>query len=138
MNLDLSLLSASPMEDHEIAESIGEPAIGRIVEAFYRQVQHDDVIGPMYPQDDLQGAADRLTGFLVFRFGGSQRYLAVRGSPRLRMRHAPFTVDQFARDRWYQLMDRAITESDIPESAASCMRQFFEHTATFLINQAAN
>jgi len=126
------------MEDHEIAQSIGEPAIVRIVEAFYRQVQHDDVIGPMYPQDDLRGAADRLTGFLVFRFGGSQKYLEVRGSPRLRIRHAPFTVDQTARDRWYQLMDQAITEAGVSDAAASCMRQFFQHTATFLINQPAN
>jgi len=130
----LAVISMSSIEDHQIAESIGEPLSADIVAAFYRRVPQDDILGPMYPSEDIAGAAARLTGFLIFRFGGSKDYLQKRGHPRLRMSHAPFIVDQTARDRWYSLMDAAITESNVPEPAADAMRQFFATTATFLMN----
>jgi hemoglobin len=124
----------SPVEDYHIAEAVGESLIADIVAAFYRRVPEDDILGQMYPAEDMAGASARLTGFLKFRFGGSQDYLQERGHPRLRMRHAPFMVNQVARDRWYALMDAAIAECEVPEPAASVMRKFFSATATFLMN----
>ncbi len=124
----------SQIEDHQIAEAIGEAMIANVVAAFYRQVPEDDILGPMYPSDDMDGSAHRLTSFLIFRFGGSQDYLQERGHPRLRIRHAPFVVNQEARDRWYALMEIAIGECEVPDPAASVMRQFLANTATFLIN----
>ncbi len=82
---------------------------------FIAQVPGDDVLGPMYPTDDLPGAEERLKEFLVGRFGGPQRYIEQRGHPRLRMRHMPFKLDQRARDRWVQLMDRALDEATVAE-----------------------
>jgi hemoglobin len=124
----------SQIEDHQIAEAIGEAMIADVVAAFYRRVPEDRILGPLYPADDMDGAAARLTGFLIFRFGGSQDYLQQRGHPALRMRHAPFVVNQAARDHWYALMDAAINECEVPEPAATAMRQFLSNTATFLIN----
>ena len=71
---------------------IGENGIARLIAAFYRQVPADDILRPMYPEEDLAGAEMRLREFLVFRFGGPQRYIAQRGHPRLRMRHASFPL----------------------------------------------
>ena len=90
----------------------------------------------MYPTDDLQGAEERLRDFLIFRFGGPQRYIENRGHPRLRMRHAPFAVTQAARDRWVQMMDRAFSEAKLPADAEGALRGFFESTATFMMNRA--
>src|SRR5580658_6455967 len=59
---------------------------------IYRQVPADDVLGPIYPAHDLPGAEQRLRDFLIFRFGGPATYLEQRGHPRLRMRHAPFSI----------------------------------------------
>ena len=114
---------------------IGEDGFARLVGAFYRQVPHDDILGPMYPEDDLHGAEERLRDFLIGRFGGPQRYIERRGHPRLRMRHARFQIDQAARDRWLQLMDNAFTEVALPAEAEQFLRDFLGNTATFMINR---
>ena len=123
------------MDDQEIYAAIGEEGFDRLIAAFYRQVPHDDILGPMYPADDLAGAQRRLRDFLIFRFGGPQRYIEQRGHPRLRMRHFPFAIDQAARDRWIQLMNKALTEVALPAEVDSMLRQFFEGVATFMINR---
>src|SRR5437763_1435413 len=88
------------VQEIEVYGRIGEQGIARVVAAFYRRVPQDDVLGPMYPPQDLQGAEERLRDFLIYRFGGPQRYLEQRGHPRLRARHGRFAIDQRARDRW--------------------------------------
>lgn len=125
------------LPEDEIYARIGEEGFARLVAAFYRRIPHDDILGPMYPQDDLVGAERRLRQFLIFRFGGPQTYLEERGHPRLRMRHAPFVVDQRARDRWVELMDRALDEAALPAEAVATLQPFFQQVATFLMNRGA-
>ena len=67
--------------------------------------------------------------------GGSDRYVAARGHPRLRMRHAPFPVDREARDRWMQLMTASVAETDFPEPVRTRVLAFLDGVATFLINR---
>ena len=114
---------------------IGEEGFGRLVGQFYRQVPTDELLGPMYPPNELAEAERRLRNFLVFRFGGPQRYIAERGHPRLRIRHAPFAISQAARDRWIALMDRAIQEAGLPLQIVEILQPFLAETATFLINR---
>ena len=114
---------------------IGEDGFHRLIAAFYRQVPGDEVLGPMYPAEDLAGAEERLREFLVYRFGGPQTYLEKRGHPALRMRHAPFPISQAARDRWMELMNKAFAETKLPEEVENMMRPFFEGVATMMINR---
>lgn len=123
------------MDDQDIYPLIGEDGFHRLVAAFYRQVPGDEVLGPMYPRHDLSGAEERLRDFLIFRFGGPQRYLEQRGHPRLRMRHAPFAIGHAARDRWIALMNNALAEAAFPSEADALLREFFEQVATFMINR---
>lgn len=113
---------------------IGEEGFRRLVAAFYAQVPGDEVLGPMYPRHDLEGAEERLRLFLIGRFGGPPTYMEQRGHPRLRMRHAPFRLDEAARNRWVQLMDRALDEAALPAEAEQVLRPFFHDVATFLRN----
>lgn len=122
------------MDDAQIFEAIGEEGFERLVAAFYRQVPGDDILGPMYPPDDLEGAERRLCDFLIGRFGGPPRYIEQRGHPRLRMRHAPFSIDTAARDRWIALMSRALDEAGLPREVELALRPFFEGVATMMIN----
>lgn len=122
------------MNDDELYERIGEEGFARLVRAFYAQVPGDPILGPMYPAGDLAGAEQRLRDFLIGRFGGPQRYVAERGHPRLRARHAPFVIDRRARDRWVQLMDRALDEAALPEEVTRSLRAFFAPVASFMIN----
>ena len=123
------------MEIEEIYGRIGEEGFARLVGAFYAQVPGDEILGPMYPKHDLQGAETRLREFLIGRCGGPPRYAEQRGHPRLRMRHAPFAINQAARDRWMQLMDRALAASDLPADVAPLLREFLDGVATFMINR---
>jgi hemoglobin len=122
--------------DTNVYGLIGDDGFARLVAAFYRRVPGDDVLGRMYPPDDLAGAEWRLREFLVGRFGGPARYVEQRGHPRLRMRHAPFTIDVAARDRWLKLMDEALAEVALPAEAEQPLRKFFHEAATFMINHA--
>ena len=122
------------MDDSEIFQAIGEDGFTRLVAAFYRQVPGDDILGPMYPPDDLEGAEQRLRDFLIGRFGGPPRYIEQRGHPRLRMRHAPFTINAAARNRWVQLMSRALDEAAFPRQVELALRPFFEGVASMMMN----
>ena len=118
----------------DIYAQIGEAGFARLVTAFYDRVPADDILGPMYPGNDMDGAEERLREFLIGRFGGPQHYIEKRGHPRLRMRHMPFQLNQAARDRWVQLMDKALDEAALPAESTQCLREFFHHMATFLMN----
>jgi hemoglobin len=122
--------------DTQIYGLIGEEGIARIVAAFYRRVPGDDILGKMYPLDDLAGAEERLRGFLIQRFGGPDHYSQQRGHPRLRMRHAPFRITAVGRDRWLRLMDEALAEVNPPAAAITPLRKFFRDAGTFMINYA--
>ncbi len=122
------------MDEGEVFGLIGEEGFRRLVSAFYAQVPGDELLGPMYPEDDMAGAEERLRDFLIGRFGGPPTYMEKRGHPRLRMRHAPFRLDEAARNRWVQLMDRALDEAALPAEVEQVLRPFFHGTATFLRN----
>lgn len=123
------------MEESEVYKAIGEDGFRRLVAAFYRQIPTDPILGPMYPADDLAGAEERLRDFLIFRFGGPARYLETRGHPRLRMRHNPFSITEAARDRWVEIMTRALADAALPAEPVALLSVFFSNTATFLRNR---
>jgi len=123
------------VEEQEIYSLIGDDGFARLIAAFYRQVPSDDILGPMYPAEDLAGAEQRLRDYLIYRFGGPPKYIEERGHPRLRMRHFPFAITQAARDRWMQLMEHALAEAALPGEAAAPIREFFEGMSSFMINR---
>src|SRR5215831_20508074 len=129
--------TAGLVQEQDVYARVGAPGIARVVAAFYRRVPGDDVLGPMYPPEDLEGAEQRLRDFLIYRFGGPQRYIEERGHPRLRARHGRFAIDSRARDRWMRLMTEALSEASLPADVEDVMRTFLDGIATFLINRAS-
>ena len=103
--------------------------------AFYARVPGNPVLSSMYPAYDLEGAEQRLRDFLVYRFGGPQRYIEERGHPRLRRRHAPFAIDSRAREEWMHTMNEAFVEASLPDEVTSALRAFFAETSAFLVNR---
>jgi hemoglobin len=90
----------------------------------------------MYPEGDWAGAEVRLADFLLFRIGGVPKYIEERGHPRLRMRHLPFRIGVAERDRWVELMEGAMVETEVPGDAAAFLTPFFAQVADFMRNQA--
>ena len=124
--------------EDQIHATIGDEGFHRLIAAFYSRVKTDDILGPLYPQQDFTGAEERLRLFLIQRFGGPTTYSNQRGHPRLRMRHAPFPVSERARNRWIELMEAALAEAALPEDALPTLRKYFHDTATFMINHSPN
>jgi hemoglobin len=122
--------------ESEVYGVIGEEGFTRLVAAFYRRIPTDDILGPMYAGLDMAEAERRLRLFLIGRFNGPQQYMAERGHPRLRMRHAPFKVDTAARDRWLKLMNEALAETALPAAVEPVLRGYFESTAHHMMNHA--
>src|SRR5438477_10466147 len=121
--------------DTQVFALVGEEGFTRLVGAFYRRVETDDLLAPLYPERDFAGAEQRLRDFLIGRFGGPQHYVERRGHPRLRMRHMPFAVNAAARDRWLTLMNHALDEVKLPADVDAFLREFFNGVATMLLNK---
>jgi hemoglobin len=92
----------------------GHDFFEKLVDAFYARVATDDILRPMYPDEDLTDARWRLQMFLEQYWGGPKTYGDVRGHPRLRMRHMPFAIDSRARDRWLTHMRASVDEQHLP------------------------
>jgi hemoglobin len=86
----------------------GKDFFTSLVKDFYQEIINDPILKPMYPEDDLDGAIERLTLFLMQYWGGPSTYSELRGHPRLRMRHAAFPIDFAARDSWLKNMTVAL------------------------------
>jgi hemoglobin len=112
----------------------GEETFRRLIEAFYAGVAEDPVLRPLYPEDDLTGAADRLRMFLIQYWGGPGTYSQQRGHPRLRMRHAPFAVDSAARDAWLARMRAALDTLDLPPAYEKTLWDYLSTAAESMRN----
>jgi len=121
--------------DTDLYDRLGDDGFDRLTTAFYTRVADDELLSPMYPPHDMEGARQRLRDFLIQRFGGPDTYSQQRGHPRLRARHMPYAIDQAARDRWVAHMEAAMAEAELPDDAVPILRQFFEQAATFMINR---
>ena len=112
----------------------GRPTFEKLVRAFYEGIKSDPVLLPMYPEDDLEGAIQRLTGFLEQYWGGPGTYSEQRGHPRLRMRHLPFKVNPDARDRWLLHMRAAVDGLELSPLHDATLWGYLERAAHAMVN----
>ncbi len=114
----------------------GERFFNDLVADFYRGVAEDPLLRPLYPEDDLGPAERRLRLFLMQYWGGPTTYSEERGHPRLRMRHAPFPVDEAARDRWLAHMRDALDARDLSPELDDKLWRYLESAAHAMVNTA--
>ncbi|HKT01235.1 MAG TPA: globin [Rugosimonospora sp.] len=112
----------------------GEPTFRKLVDGFYAGVAGDPVLRPLYPEADLGPAAERLRMFLIQYWGGPGTYSEQRGHPRLRQRHAPFTIGPVQRDAWLRHMRAAVDSLDLTPEQASTLWEYLERAAMFMVN----
>jgi hemoglobin len=129
--------SAPPVRADSLYAAIGgEETFRRLVEAFYSGVATDPVLRPLYPEEDLGPAAQRLRMFLVQYWGGPTTYSDQRGHPRLRMRHAPFPIGTAERDAWLSHMHDALTSLQLPPAYAQMLWEYLVRAADSMRNTA--
>ncbi|MEU5989169.1 globin [Spirillospora sp. NPDC047418] len=112
----------------------GAETFHRLVHRFYQGVAEDPDLRPMYPEEDLGPAEERLRLFLIQYWGGPNTYSQRRGHPRLRMRHVPFVIDEAQHDRWLKHMRDAVEELDLPEPLEKQLWDYFTMAARSMVN----
>ncbi len=114
----------------------GEPGILRLVHRFYElmdELPEAYTVRQMHPES-LAGSAQSLFEFLSGWFGGPPLFEAKKGHPRLRMRHAPYQVNQVVRDEWMLCMTQAITEQVPDDGFRGWLIGTFSQMADHMIN----
>lgn len=112
----------------------GEEIFRRLVRRFYEGVAADPLLRPLYPEQDLGPAQERLRMFLIQYWGGPHTYSDLRGHPRLRMRHVPFTIGIAERDAWLGHMRDALDELALPEELGKMLWDYLVMAAGSLVN----
>ncbi|MGA5822409.1 globin [Kitasatospora sp. NPDC094028] len=112
----------------------GEPTFRRLAQLFYQGIAEDELLRPMYPEEDLGPAEERMALFLMQYWGGPRTYSERRGHPRLRMRHAPFRVDKAAHDAWLRHMRTAVAGLELPEELERQLLDYLTYAAASMIN----
>jgi hemoglobin len=100
----------------------GEPGVRELCESFYRHIEADaPTIRAMLPRD-ISVSARKLFMYLSGWFGGPNLYIEQYGHPRMRMRHAPFSIGAAEAEDWLSCMDHAMDECNIDGQ----LRKFLE------------
>ena len=113
----------------------GSPVFAELVSQFYAQVAVDPILRPMYPDEDMKGAALRLQMFLEQYWGGPTTYSDERGHPRLRMRHTGFHIATAQRDAWLSCMRNAVLGLELEKELEREMLEYLEMASNSLVNQ---
>jgi hemoglobin len=113
----------------------GEPTFRELVRRFYARVATDPVLRPVYPEEDLSGATERLTLFLIQYWGGPPAYSEQRGHPRLRLRHQPFAIGPRERESWLRHMTAAVDSLELAPAVRKALLDYFESASTAMINR---
>ena len=112
----------------------GEKVFRALVDRFYDGVALDPILRPLYPDEDLSGARDRLALFLMQYWGGPTTYSENRGHPRLRMRHATWVIGERERDAWLGHMHAAVQSLEVSDEARAAIWEHVERAAHSLVN----
>jgi len=116
----------------------GSTTFKKLVAKFYEGVATDPLLRPMYPEEDLGPAAERLQLFLEQYWGGPTTYQEQRGHPRLRMRHNAFKIGPAARDAWLLHMRAALESLELPPLQQAELWGYLDSAARSLLNSAEN
>jgi len=83
----------------------------------------------MFP-DDMTESSKKSAAFFVQLLGGPPQYQERYGSPRLRMRHLPFAIDEQARQTWLgcfeAVLAQAVEEYRFPAEHLEGFRQRYD------------
>jgi len=126
-----------PQYTDNFYESVGgHETFVHLVDVFYDGVAQDEILRPMYPEEDLGPAKERLLLFLEQYWGGPKTYGETRGHPRLRMRHMPFRVSPAARDAWLRHMRAAVDSLELAPLHEATLWDYLDRAAHSMVNAA--
>ena len=118
----------------------GEPAVKQLVHRFYElmdELPEAYAVRQLHPES-LAGSEEMLFEYLSGWLGGPNLYIAKKGHPRLRMRHAPYAIGARERDEWMLCMTQALTEQVADEPFRTKLIDTFAQMADHMVNRASH
>ena len=115
----------------------GEDRVRLLVDAFYDQMEEAaefSTIRAMHPAN-LDESRQKLFEFLCGWLGGPPLYMERRGHPKLRIRHAPFSIGVSERDQWLSCMGHAMDQLAIDGELREFLEGRFAQVADFMRNK---
>ena len=122
------------MDQNFFDEVGGHDTFARLTAKFYEGVAADPVLKPMYPEEYLEPARERLQLFLEQYWGGPTTYSDTRGHPRLRLRHQPYKINPDARQRWLDHMTAAVDSLELAPLQRETLMDYLTRAATAMLN----
>jgi hemoglobin len=128
----------SPAQPQTLYDAVGgEPTFRRIVARFYELVAVDEILRPLYPDEDLAAAEERMRLFLIQQWGGPADYTQLRGPARLGARHLKFRIARPQRDAWRRAMWTAVREAELEATHRDRMWMQMENLAWNMTTHAS-
>jgi len=115
----------------------GEDRVRLLVDAFYDRMEEAaefSTIKAMHPAN-LDDSRQKLFEILCGWLGGPQLYMERRGHPKLRLRHAPFSIGVSERDQWLACMGHAMDQLSIDGELREFLEGRFAQVADFMRNK---
>ncbi len=111
----------------------GREVIERVVDGFYDQVEADEELRPLFPED-LGPGREKQKWFLEQWLGGEPLYSQRFGHPRLRRRHFPFVITERSAGRWLRHMIQAFRDQGVDEPEIAEIVAVFGPMAKHMVN----
>jgi hemoglobin len=116
----------------------GEAKLRALVDRFYDIMDSSPEARDIraYHAKSLGQSREKLFMFLCGWSGGPSLYIEKYGHPRLRMRHAPFSIGEAERNQWLWCMNKALDESGFLPNVVEHLKSRFAEVADFMRNKA--
>jgi hemoglobin len=112
----------------------GREGVSALVEEFYRRIEADPEIRPVYPEDLEPGKA-KLKLFFEQWLGGPPAYSERYGHPRLRLRHFPFVIGERHAGIWLKHMREAMHARGVPADVERAIFERLGPLARHMVNE---
>lgn len=127
-----------PPPPREVFAAMGEAAIERMLEDFYRELeQGSPALRALFPAD-MVAASRRSAAFFTGLLGGPPRYHERYGNPMMRARHHPFPITVALRDEWLACFERVLAQAPanygFPAEALPAFREFLTGFSMWMVN----
>lgn len=112
----------------------GDDRVRSLVEAFYDIIETESpILRAMLPAN-TSGSRQKLYEYMCGWLGGPPLYTEKRGHPKLRMRHAPFTIGESEATEWMRCMNTAMDQSGVEGDLRMFLEEKLEPLAQHMIN----
>ena len=118
---------------------VGEERFKKLVYDHYESIRTSDIafLFPVFDDEDFEEAKDHAFSFLIEISGGPDYFTQTRGKYKMVSRHAPFRIDEHARESWlllYKPLLEALEDEGITPEYIESFWNYLDIFSMWLVN----